>query len=1311
MNRLITISFFLAVLGFCLMPESTRGQLANPIFSSYNGEAELYGTETVTLAAGFNVPTTANVKIYVKEALINTNPFTNSKNYVHTVSYKEPFEVSLSNPSVTQASQRIEYSDGLGRPVQQINIKGSPAQNDVVTPLSYDAFGRQSIQYLPYTTNSEGNGFYKSNALSEQLNYYTTGVATGQSSNSYPYAKSVYESSPLSRLVESGEPGAGWQPLSGSIVGSGHTIKTELTMNNLVPLTDINNTRLVIKYEVSYSSSGIPTLIKNGVYPINQLYVTIGKGANWKAADGRVGIIEEYKDKDGRVLLKRAFNKVNGQIVILSTYNVYDDFGNLMYILPPGSSADNATIDMNILNNVCYQYKYDNRGRKIEQKLPGKGVENLVYNQLNQIVAVQDSMQRVRKDWHVIKYDVMGRVIITGVWNNGNVAITRQALQGLINNEVIFSEDIATSGHGYTNVAWPRNLNTFHLVNYYDTYNIPGFPVNYAYQNFSSNVRATKIVGLLTASKTWVLNDSNKSIWTVKYYDNDSRVLQVHSGDHLGGKDILNNVYDFTSQIVNSQRTHINSIGQQLVININYLYDHGGRLLAVKQKTGVDPEIELVRNVYNELGQLIDKKLHLKSGQTKYLQSIDYRYNQRGWLGSINDSNLAKITTMNDGDSDSDTDLFGMSFDYDQSTTAPQYNGNISAVRWKTSKPSSMAVAPPQLAYNYNYDFINQLTNATSSTNGLKDGNHSEHIAYNKDGNITNFGRWAYTNGTKQQIDSLVYTYNGNKHIRIDDISTANAKSLGFVNNVSQANEYNYDGNGNMVTDLNKGLNVSLNIFDLPSTITFNNGEKIEFLYDCNGRKLQRKYTKGTTILTTDYIDGIQYEQGQLAFVKTMEGRARKVGSSYTYEYDIIDNLGNVRVSFIADPSVNTQTIAKVIQQNSYYPYGMTMYGDAVNGLNLAFVSGEKSMYLYSGKELQEQGDLDWYDHGSRMYDPAIGKWNVADPSNQFASPYLAMGNNPVMFVDPDGEFIFSALIPGFGSLIDAALWGAVLGVGTNGVGNLVNDQPFFKGAGGAALWGGIGGAAAFGIGNLFGPTGSFLHEAGRAGAHALSGGIQSGLQGGDFWVGAASGGIGSAVSSGISGLGGNEFDQILGGGLSGGIGSSLSGGNFFSGMSTGLSVGLLNHAYQSGVASVREKIATTAEDYVNYESWAVKAEKSNFYEDTNKCNLFVYDVLTESGASPGLPNKPPGLKGSPPLAGQWANPDYKIPGWKVVPVPSRGVVAAEALAGGGARFTGHVGIGVGGNRTVSAGEFKIVRGDWGFRPNQKVVFRKWVGR
>lgn len=66
--------------------------------------------------------------------------------------------------------------------------------------------------------------------------------------------------------------------------------------------------------------------------------------------------------------------------------------------------------------------------------------------------------------------------------------------------------------------------------------------------------------------------------------------------------------------------------------------------------------------------------------------------------------------------------------------------------------------------------------------------------------------------------------------------------------------------------------------------------------------------------------------------------------------------------------------------------------------------------YCYQDKEFQfaEFGNgrgLALYDFHARMYDPAMARWLVPDPAGQFFNPYLAMGNNPVIGVDPDGRF------------------------------------------------------------------------------------------------------------------------------------------------------------------------------------------------------------------------------------------------------------------------------------------------------------------
>jgi RHS repeat-associated protein len=66
---------------------------------------------------------------------------------------------------------------------------------------------------------------------------------------------------------------------------------------------------------------------------------------------------------------------------------------------------------------------------------------------------------------------------------------------------------------------------------------------------------------------------------------------------------------------------------------------------------------------------------------------------------------------------------------------------------------------------------------------------------------------------------------------------------------------------------------------------------------------------------------------------------------------------------------------------------------------------------LYQGKALDSEAGL--YYFGSRWYDARIGVWNATDPASQFASPYMAMGGNPVVYVDPDGELVWLAVAIG----------------------------------------------------------------------------------------------------------------------------------------------------------------------------------------------------------------------------------------------------------------------------------------------------------
>ncbi len=172
-----------------------------------------------------------------------------------------------------------------------------------------------------------------------------------------------------------------------------------------------------------------------------------------------------------------------------------------------------------------------------------------------------------------------------------------------------------------------------------------------------------------------------------------------------------------------------------------------------------------------------------------------------------------------------------------------------------------------------------------------------------------------------------------------------------------------------------------------------------------------RVYHDGTLQRQTDYTPGALYASSGsgnpvLQYLSTPAGRAVKNGTAWSYEYFLTDHLGSVRVVF---GDGNADGTADVVQDNAYYPFGMTL--DGLTGLAPGAVDNP---FKYQGKEMQDEifafgGDtsklirLNLYDFHARQYDPVLGRWHVPDPVMQHASPYLAMGNNPMMFVDPFG--------------------------------------------------------------------------------------------------------------------------------------------------------------------------------------------------------------------------------------------------------------------------------------------------------------------
>ena len=199
-----------------------------------------------------------------------------------------------------------------------------------------------------------------------------------------------------------------------------------------------------------------------------------------------------------------------------------------------------------------------------------------------------------------------------------------------------------------------------------------------------------------------------------------------------------------------------------------------------------------------------------------------------------------------------------------------------------------------------------------------------------------------------------------------------------------------YDAGGNMTVDGLRGASISYNILNLPEEVCLGN-EKVSYIYTSSGEKLATQVGSSLTY----YRGPLVYSGNNLLYLVHPEGLTRKSTGGYVYYYMKRDHLGSTRVLCHAS---GTTLVAD--QTTGYYPFGLA-HGHGNLNLN---------RYLFSGKELQDQSLggklLGLYDFGSRFYDPTLGRWFNVDPKLEFVSPYGYCANNPVLYIDPNGEDI-----------------------------------------------------------------------------------------------------------------------------------------------------------------------------------------------------------------------------------------------------------------------------------------------------------------
>jgi len=900
-----------------------------------------------------------------------------NQNYILTKTYT----------GANTSMDNIQYFDGLGRPVETVQKQFTPGGKDLVSRTEYDAFGRESKQWLP-VTNAKSDGTFDDST--DGKTYY---------GDSYPYSETVYEPSPLNRVQDQYGPGANWRS------GNGHKVTIEYMTNK--------KGDAILNCPI-YLTNGGNDFNKSGDYESGQLYVT-------QTTDEDGNIAYEFKDKLGRVLLQR---RISGNVKYDTNY-VYDDFGNLCFILTPlASDALTANQSYNIwgtyngfsvANNV-YFYTYDSRNRRDASMITGTNFEPCVYDTADRLVMVQTAAYEIpvpgSRGWLFYKYDAFGRVILSGiyhgddnntVWNeNDRVYYMRLKFQTILSKE---SPSSNANDFFYTWNTFPAlNQSEVTQVNFYDNYtyatdNAGNNPGSLVYQQPKTGygMQYSSAQGLLTG--TWdKLSDGSGWIKTTYYYDVYGNLVQKRSTNNRGGYDYEYYAYNYNNMRTKKYIEHV-LLGQPMITEeYAYNYDVHLRLTSVNYKFNGGTGVDIAAYQYDDLGRMREKKI----GGGK--ETVAFKYNVRSW----------------------ETEQAGQRFSenlyYESNHPANgtvYYNGNVSAMKWKT-EPSSNSFR----GYSFNYNTLGWLTNAmygemtgtTGSITGLN--RYDESFTYDKNGNIKSLKRYGMKdNNTFGLIDDLDVTESSGNFIRkITDYagnqSSSDIMEFKYNSEPLNDNHYFYNGTGALMVDYHKRIcMMKYNYLTMPQSVQFRNGDRIEYVYDAAGVKRQETHKvanrdlnygywdervpassdfNSSLAVTTFYFGNKVYVNGQLKYILTDEGYIEKTGNAYNAFYYLNDHLGNHRIVMDANGNIK--------QMNNFYPSGTSMAERRTD-------QGVQP-YKFGGKELDRTDNLDFYDFEARSFDPVLMRFTRPDPmAGKYPgiSVYAYCGNNPVNYIDRTG--------------------------------------------------------------------------------------------------------------------------------------------------------------------------------------------------------------------------------------------------------------------------------------------------------------------
>lgn len=752
-------------------------------------------------------------------------------------------------------------------------------------------------------------------------------------------------------------------------------------------------------------------------------------------------------------------------------YNVYDEAGRLVReIQPIGLVNDDvaSTYKYNSLGWLLESNNPDLGGDDQEETLDG--ITKYQYRKDGKIRFSQNPQQAVGvenlESYSYTHYDESGRIVEVGEYRIENSHPTFSEANTILENTHSWADPMED---GLNDDYCHEQSFTFYDEPDPDFSSISGYSTTAYKQEFVlGNVSYTKNDEVITwysydfeGKVTWMIQyfkmfDLTKTIdYTYDYFGNVLRVdYQKHNMD-----DHFAHIYTYDDQLrlVNVKTEHYFASTCDDCIEVDHeLYG------IVYRKTNLHTRYE-----YYDHGPV----KRVEYGEN--LQGLDFVYNIHGWLKAVNHPDVNGVTDYShpldpgaDGfagkNSEFEADLFGYTLDYYPNDytrenayyktgdlSEYQYNGNIASMRWKSSQ---IPLGQGEVwNYQYTYDNRNWLTSAVfgisteTYTNNMRynanstnpyanftpDTNNAykvDSLTYDLNGNIKSLSRNAYlidVTGTTATMDNLLYDYkaNTNKLIGLKDHANPD-DDFGDITKNSTGYSYAYDYLGRMTENGHDGFTFDYNVVDKVKEVRNSSDASLvaKYHYDDKGFRFYKELNdnKGTfyvrdasgnilaTYNTINNGDGTFDISNAEAFIYS-GNRIGKINLNAGWEnaksiYELSDHLGNVRVSFSKDGD-DVGDELDVLSYVDYYPFGMEMPGRN----NLADAYG----FGYQGQFAEKDEETGYSQFEARLWDNRLGRWMSPDPAKQSYSPYWGMSNNPMLYIDPNGEYPIIANLDG----------------------------------------------------------------------------------------------------------------------------------------------------------------------------------------------------------------------------------------------------------------------------------------------------------